>query len=112
MYYDRKHDILSRIRKRAEKRGLPFDLDITWLSIKLAFGHCEATGLPFKESPASLHENPYLPSIDRIDSNKGYTKDNCRLVIVGFNSLKSNFDNEKLVLFCKNFIDVYEDNNK
>jgi hypothetical protein len=29
---------------------------------------------------------PFSPSIDRIDSNKGYTKDNCRLVctIVNF----------------------------
>lgn len=110
--YRRKHKMLEKIEKRAVRKGIPFDLDVNWLSIKLAQGCCESTGLPFKEFPACLHENPYLPSIDRIDSNKGYTKDNCKLVVVGFNSLKSNFDDEIVLRFCENFVKIYEEKNK
>ncbi len=36
--------------------------------------------------------NPYYPAIDRIDSSKGYTKDNCQLVLSIFNMLKLNYD--------------------
>ena len=38
----------------------------------------------------------YLPSVDRLDNNKGYTMDNIRIVSLGYNNLKNRYD-EKYV---------------
>lgn len=102
-------NILNRISKRAYKKNIPFNLNKEWLEEKLMSGKCEATGLQFKLYP---YNNPFYPSVDRINSNKGYTKENCQLVVLGFNSLKSNFENKDLIEFCNNFVKIYEENNK
>jgi hypothetical protein len=33
-----------------------------------------------------------LPSVDRIDNNKGYTMDNIKIVSLGYNNLKNRYD--------------------
>ncbi len=38
----------------------------------------------------------FLPSVDRIDNNKGYTMDNIRIVTQGYNYLKSIYDDNKV----------------
>lgn len=48
-------------------------------------GKCELTGLAFDIGKGSWSRRPYAPSIDRIDSSKGYTTDNCRVVCVAIN---------------------------
>jgi len=104
--------LLQRTRKRARRKNIPFNLDVMWLMKKLSIGKCEATGIQFKMRPSVSHLNPYLPSIDRVDSSKGYTKDNCQVVIIGYNNMKSN-NSEKLVKeFCESFVKIYEEKNK
>jgi hypothetical protein len=102
---------LDHYKKRAAKKGLEFNLTIEWLIEKLKDGKCEATGIPFKLKPNNTTSNPYYPSIDRIDSSKGYTKDNCQLVITAFNNLKSDNDMELVLQFAKNFTKIYEEKN-
>jgi hypothetical protein len=46
-------------------------------------------------------------SIDRIDSSKGYTMDNIQLVCSHVNMMKSNLSYERLVFFCENIINKY-----
>lgn len=99
---------LEHYRKRAIKKGLEFNLTTTWLIEKLKGGKCEATGMPFKIRPSNTTINPYYPSIDRIDSSKGYTQDNCQIVIHGYNILKSSNNIEIVKLFCNNFVEQYE----
>lgn len=49
-------------------------------------GKCALTGIPFNlESPEGATLRPWAPSLDRIDSSKGYTAKNCRLVCVAVN---------------------------
>jgi hypothetical protein len=55
-----------------------------WLKAKVDAGVCELTGTPFDFS--GRKGNPYAPSLDRIDSSKGYTRDNVRLVCFGLNA--------------------------
>lgn len=43
-------------------------------------------------------------SIDRIDSDKGYTIDNVQLVCMAVNQMKSDLTNEELMYFCNNII--------
>jgi hypothetical protein len=73
---------------------------------------CEATGIPFDNSYEGtfINMNPYAPSIDRIDSNKEYTIDNCRLVLTAFNSLKSTLSDYELYTHLKQFVNYYENN--
>lgn len=52
-----------------------------------ANGRCQVTGIPFGPKPVdSYFRNPYAPSLDRIDSSKGYHKDNVRLVLCAVNT--------------------------
>lgn len=90
--------------RRAEKKHIEFNLDAPWFKEKLSKGVCEATGLMFELEPKCTHINPYYPSIDRIDSSLGYTKDNCQLVIIGFNNLKGSNNSGDLKTFCEGFV--------
>ena len=99
---------LEQYANRAIRKGLEYDLTMDWLKDQLDKGCCAATGIKFKLYPKSSVLNPFLPSIDRIDSSRGYTKDNCQVVIVGFNTLKSDNTNEEILQFCKGYIKYYE----
>ena len=45
--------------------------------------------------------NPYSCTIDRIDSNKGYIKDNIQLITWKANCIKQHLPNSELIEFCK-----------
>lgn len=72
--------------QRSKKRRLEFGLTREWVIERLGRGVCEVSGLPFDRG-AGMH-NPMSASIDRIDITKGYTPDNCRVVIWAVNNLK------------------------
>ena len=61
---------------------------------KLRGGICEITGIPLDFSSAS--KLPYSPSIDRVDSSKGYTIDNIKLVCLIYNYCKNEFTKEEV----------------
>jgi len=66
--------MLEFARRRAKKRDMPIDLDKDWICAKLETGACELSGIAFSWSGA------FVPSIDRVDSSKGYLRSNCRVV--------------------------------
>lgn len=72
-----------RARIRAKRHGREFSLSVEWLQARLDAGVCEVTGLPFS---ARGVQAPTMPSIDRIDSTKGYTEDNCRVICWALNA--------------------------
>jgi len=82
--------LLIATRKRAKLKNLELDLDRAWIAKKVAPKICEVTALPlsFKKDDR-YHHSPFKPSIDRIDSSKGYTKDNCQIVAGIYNKAKS-----------------------
>ena len=49
-------------------------------------GKCEMSGIPFSEKGTEWFRNPWSPSLDRIDSKKGYTPDNVRIVLCAVNA--------------------------
>lgn len=65
---------------------MEFSLTLDWVEQHLRAGVCEVTGVAFVIGSA---RHPFLPSIDRIDSSKGYTPENCRVVLWMVNAAKS-----------------------
>lgn len=43
-------------------------------------------------------------SIDRIDSSKGYTKDNVQLVTMAANQMKNDLTLDELIVMCSNIM--------
>ena len=78
-------ELYTQSKKRAKKKGIEFDLTPEFIEdlYNKTGRRCCVTGIYFKlENDTRYLKNPLFPSVDRIDSSKGYTKDNCRLVCV------------------------------
>lgn len=91
--------LLSNAKRRAKAKGIPFNLTKEWMAEQLRSGECPRTGCEFDYDPmpkAGEH-NPFAPSIDRIDSSKGYTMDNTQIVIWGYNTAKHTWSDETTV---------------
>jgi len=96
--------LLYFTRARAKEKGWEHSLTKEWIRDNMK-GVCNKTGIPF--SYERKNRNMYAPSIDRIDNNRGYTPDNCQMVIWAFNQAKCDFEEtillQTLEIFCKNF---------
>lgn len=85
----RAYQLVLNAKNRAEKYGLEFNLETWSIELRLQFMTCEVSGLPLNlEQVNSTNYNPWVPSLDRKDSSKGYTIDNVRLVCVAYNVAK------------------------
>ena len=99
------HKILNAARQRARKRGADFSIAIEDVMPQIHLGACSVTGIPFNyESPGHGIRNPYGPSIDRIDSSKGYTPDNIRIVIFALNLMLADFGDEVFEHVAKTYL--------
>jgi len=107
--------ILSGIRRSAKQKNLEMVLTKEWIEERLRKGVCEVTGIPFVLD-ASKHEmtyttalnremNPFSPSVDRIDSSKGYKPTNCKVTVLIYNYAKSCFPEESVEMFCRAYLD-------
>lgn len=86
-------------KTRAFKANLNFELTPEWVQSKLDTGFCEVTKLPFSWT-AGNKVNPWGPSIDKIDPNKGYTLENSRLVVWIYNTAKNTFTDSDVSLLA------------
>jgi hypothetical protein len=81
-------NILTMARGRSKVKGMDFELTLPMIMnlYNQQEGRCLLTGIPFElEKPKQARTGAFSPSIDRIDSKRGYTIDNIRLVIWGIN---------------------------
>lgn len=86
--------ILSRLKQSAKKRGILFNLtlsDIEEIGIPIT---CPVLGVQLYFNRGEQQDNSI--SFDRIDSNKGYTKDNIVIVSNRANRLKSDATLEEM----------------
>lgn len=71
-----------------EEKNIDFDLTIEFLQNlwDKQQGACALTGIVFQDSIEDKHKRrPYIPSIDRMQSEIGYLKNNVRFVCVAVN---------------------------
>lgn len=95
--------LLNRARERARKYNWPFDLKLTDISVP---DKCPVLGTPIVRGIGRPGDGS--PTIDRLDSDKGYTKNNCTIMSHRANRLKSNGtaeEHEKIAAFMRKSLD-------
>lgn len=98
--------LLKSTQRRSVNYAEKNDLDLEYILNKLEKGVCEATGIVFDfDRPKSTIKNPYSPSVDRIDSSKGYTRENTQIVIWQYNLMKGELTEQELLELCHKVIE-------
>ena len=90
--------MLYNATSRANKKGLEVDIDVPFLTELLDKSNykCAVSGQSMTLTSLSRKKaNPFRVSLDRIDSSKGYTKDNVRLVCWAVNQMKADRTEEE-----------------
>jgi thymidylate synthase ThyX len=101
--YRKEHDPDFRLhtaKYNAQKRNISFSLapgDVEWVT------HCPILGLELEYS-SSLSDNDNSPSIDRIDSRKGYERGNVWVISSLANRMKNDADKDNLIKFAKGIL--------
>jgi len=88
--------LISDVKRRIGIRE--FDLTTAWAIDILKIGVCQVTKIPFDFSGI---RSPFIPSIDRIDSTKGYTTDNSQIVIFAYNLAKDHWSHDDVMMMAK-----------
>lgn len=104
----RAKSLLKTTKRISSKFGNTEDpVDLDFIVSRLEFGKCEVTGIRFElDNRFSTCKNPLSPSIDRMDSNVGYSKSNTRIVLWQYNLMKGELtDSELLDIFGEYFRD-------
>lgn len=70
--------LIKRAERNAKKREIEFTLTQDDILPMLRVGSCPLSGYKFRYTYGAY--DPYAPSIDRIDSNKGYVPGNVRVI--------------------------------
>lgn len=90
--------LLHGAKTRAKKKGFDFDLTPEFAKELLTKSDykCAVTGLEMNlESASRKKANAFKCSLDRIDSNGGYTQNNVRFVCWAVNQMKSDRTDEE-----------------
>jgi len=93
----------SSIKERSRKKGCDFNLTKDWVLERLVYGRCEVSGIKFNHKP--VRWNRFKPSIDRKNSQKGYTQDNCQVVILQYNIGKGCWSDIEYLKMCQQVVE-------
>lgn len=93
--------LLKQAKTRAKLKGHEFNLVLEDIKIPQ---RCPIMDKVLEWIPDGF--NPYAPSIDRIDSSKGYTKDNIQIISAIANRMKWNATKEQLLTFCQGVLSL------
>jgi hypothetical protein len=85
--------LFNGAKKRAKKKGLPFEITREWVNAGIEAGVCQLTNEPFYCGPFNWH--PLQPSLDRIDSSLGYVPGNVRMICLILNLAKGSMSDDE-----------------
>lgn len=94
-----------RAKRRAQESGREFTLLPEDIIIP---ADCPILGMPMVCYSGRSGGEPNSPSLDRIDSSKGYTADNIMVVSHLANCMKSSATPEQLIKFAEWALDTYK----
>jgi len=91
----------GKIQKRAATNGLAFTVDIkdAWEMYLKQNQKCILSGIPIEFNVSDSRRN--TASLDRIDSNKGYLKDNVQWVHKDINIMKNSHEQNYFISLCE-----------
>ena len=102
--------LMSGARRRAKDKNLPLEIDLDYIrsmvgeNAELA-SHCPVFGIPLEWSSQRnvgiAKPLPNSPSLDRIDSERGYVKGNVWIISYRANTIKNDATHEELKLVTK-----------
>lgn len=100
--------LVSSAKRRNGKDGPDFteqDLLVLW---RRCAGRCEMTGLEFSEEQVGngKAKRAFAPSLDKIDPDKPYTLDNCRLVMVAVNFALNAWGEDVYLMLAENSVSM------
>ena len=84
--------LLTHFRNHAKTCGREFNITEEWIQEQLDRGTCARAGIAFSTSMTG----PFAPSIDRIDTTRGYVLGNCQLVCALYNFAKNKYTDDVL----------------
>ena len=90
--------LYQKCKSRAREKGMEFDLTEKWIAERILRGKCESTDIPFVLDTTDKHK--FAPSVDRLDNQKGYTTDNCRVVIHQLNQARNVFHDWEMLFLA------------
>lgn len=99
-----KQRMLAHAKARAKKHGYEVDITIDDIIIP---DLCPLLNIPFVNG--TQYDYLYTHTLDRIDSTKGYTKDNIWVITMLANSMKNCATIPQLLTFSKNIQNKFQD---
>ena len=93
-------EIWHNAKKRAKNKGLFFTLEKDFITDFPIY--CPVLGIRLNWESGTGYDNS--PSLDRINPNLGYTKDNVRIISHRANRLKCNASSNEMFLVLKDLI--------
>lgn len=84
---NKRYRILCSLKKRAKQKG--FEFNLTLEDIPQIPEFCPVLGIPIIINKGECSPSDNSPSVDRIDSTKGYIKGNIRIISNRANRIKS-----------------------
>lgn len=97
--YERARDAVKDAKRRSDKAKLPtFDIDAAFILglYRDQLGKCAISGIQM----CTQKKSPWLLSIDKIDHNGCYTRDNVQLVCWAVNRAKGDLSKEGFMFMC------------
>lgn len=96
-----------RVKLNAEKRHIEFNIDIeyAWDIFVKQERKCVLSGIPIGFGKLYKNISKTTASLDRIDSSKGYIKNNIQWVHKDINKMKSNLNQEAFIRYCYMVVD-------
>lgn len=94
----------QRAKTRAKIKGLDFNLEVSDVVIPDV---CPVLGIQMNINAGKSGAYRNSPSLDRIDSDKGYTKDNIQVISQLANAMKNKASKEDLLAFAAWVLKTY-----
>jgi hypothetical protein len=106
--------LLSNARKRCKEKEIELHLTQEWVEEHLVRGTCEITGLHFCFEPPDQKATRRwdAPSLDRIDKDKHYTKENTRVILWAVNCALAEYGTKIMLPILKAMVKGIESANK
>ena len=98
--------ILNRAKQSAKAKNIEFNLEVSDIIIPKV---CPLLGIKLElnlgEGKKKRHNSP---SLDRLDSTKGYIKGNVWIISDRANRMKNDATKEELIIFAHNVMNLFE----